>query len=475
MQCFECQGIWWLPEAAAHRIAGTLRFDPSAGVNLRVMGDFPETATPTGSLHADALPRIPVIHGTTTDGKDFTLLDCLANERTKVSHGIPTLGLYAHHAIEGFHFAPGDLLFHDMSVSYSHLEEWASLIEYEPFERPTKEGGRYHHVLRYSCPEVLSAHLDECVITLSSRFKQHMDMRGYSGEVIPYVDFEPGAPTPLDTLLEWNYHMANFLMLAIGRPVAPRDIILHHANAVRELDSGQTQKVDLSLYFQPVAEVMATERFSYLGVFFLLNDIAGDFERYLRESFGKADLLRPVYDLYFSLVNRLSMFLETRFLTVAQALETYHRRIIGGKYVEDAEWEQVRPCLTEALPPSVHSEFRDSITQRLRYLNEYSLRRRLADLCRECEQLGSFQILEPRAFVNAFVDTRNYLTHFDERLRHEAMRGRDLVRAIERGRSLLEICLLKEIGMDQANISRLVSSNSRFRAIRELAGDSTNS
>jgi len=33
---FEYEGIWWLPDKPEEQIEGTLRFDPSNGVNLEL-------------------------------------------------------------------------------------------------------------------------------------------------------------------------------------------------------------------------------------------------------------------------------------------------------------------------------------------------------------------------------------------------------------------------------------------------------
>lgn len=50
------------------------------------------------------------------------------------------------------------------------------------------------------------------------------------------------------------------------------------------------------------------------------------------------------------------------------------------------------------------------------------------------------------------VDTRNYLTHYTEELERKALRGPELLEAVEELRRLLAFLLLRELGLDTAEV-----------------------
>jgi len=92
LESFEVQGEWWLPDAADHRIFGTLRFDPEGGAELSLAqslrsifdtGEKTEKAgTVTTSITMQSMAEsgtYPRIHGD-VNGIEFTLEDCFRRE-----------------------------------------------------------------------------------------------------------------------------------------------------------------------------------------------------------------------------------------------------------------------------------------------------------------------------------------------------------------------------------------------------------
>jgi hypothetical protein len=59
-----------------------------------------------------------------------------------------------------------------------------------------------------------------------------------------------------------------------------------------------------------------------------------------------------------------------------------------------------------------------------------------------------------KGFIHKVWATRNYLTHYDEGLKEQTLRGQELYRVTRQLRSLIEICLLHEIGMKDGDIKK---------------------
>ena len=194
-----------------------------------------------------------------------------------------------------------------------------------------------------------------------------------------------------------------------------------------------------------------------------MKSILPEFERYLRAWFAKAAVLKPVCDLFFGTLTNTSMYLGHRFLSLSQALETYHRRTKPAKYVDDEEWEGTKAALAASIPQSLAKDFRSSLKNKLNYLHEFSLRKRLKDVLEQCGTQAGVTVPDEMAFVEDVANTRNYLTHYDKRLEEQAVKDRALFLLTEEMRCLLEVCFLTEIGMEKALIQRIARGNARFQ------------
>src|SRR5690606_33865056 len=111
-----------------------------------------------------------------------------------------------------------------------------------------------------------------------------------------------------------------------------------------------------------------------------------------------------------------SMYIHLEFLTLAQAFETYHRRMYGGEYMSQNQFEIVRQTVTQAIPKGLASDHRDSLKNRIKFGYQYSLRKRIKLILTEV--LNPYKDIVIRIvgdyseFNKKLVDTRNYLTHY---------------------------------------------------------------
>jgi hypothetical protein len=70
------------------------------------------------------------------------------------------------------------------------------------------------------------------------------------------------------------------------------------------------------------------------------------------------------------------MYVDHKFLSLMQALETYHRRILGGNELsENHHNKRILEILT-----AVPDQYRQWLEEKLKYSNELSLRKRMKEL-----------------------------------------------------------------------------------------------
>ena len=114
-----------------------------------------------------------------------------------------------------------------------------------------------------------------------------------------------------------------------------------------------------------------------------LSDVRGHLARVIQKWMEEEKRLKPVYSLLLGTIRNSDQYVQSTYLALTQALESYHRIICG---------------------------------------NSFSLRSRLTALVQDLNSDARGLLLESDGidrFVSQVVDMRNYLTHHDENSRLE--------------------------------------------------------
>lgn len=156
---------------------------------------------------------------------------------------------------------------------------------------------------------------------------------------------------------------------------------------------------------------------------------------------------------------------------LSQAVETFSRAQGKAEYMAEDKYQAVKDVLVKAIPSSLGSGHRDALKSRIKYGNEYALRKRLELLMDSLSPESQGIICKSRPkFVSGFVDTRNYLTHYTDELRGKALMGSDLFWACHRLLMLIRILLLKEFGLEEEIVSKRIMKNGTLRQHIRLYG-----
>jgi hypothetical protein len=467
MEEFEYNGIWWLPEEPDKEIHGILKFHPIKGANLELSGSFKELKS--GAVRPEDLHLDPdIILGSTSNG-EITLYKCVQNTcQFVISRPEASSSSFAARVVfVGPCFEQEeDIVFDSIALSYPYLEEWTGISGFQAKLYYVQERSRQIDIV-YSHPQEVEIEIDD----LSISFDYELSVSNLLPVIkeanlkqTTFIEIEPRERRHFDDYLnDICYHVQNFLSLAIGIPVYPV-IIKGKTEACRwELSDGRTVYKDILIFYQVRSLSDLPEKIGSSDMLFPFEDISGDFESCLRNWFRKSEILGPVYDLYFGTVYNPSMYLQHQFLSLIQAIESYHRRTHGGKYLSDDDYEKVSGTLVEAIPQDVDRDFSESLRQRLKYHNEFSLRRRLKEILREYGKVADLLIHDRKGFADDVVNTRNFLTHYDRDLETKAKSGEELFRLVQKMKFMLEICLLTELEIPMEKIKTLMSRNRRYQ------------
>ncbi len=180
----------------------------------------------------------------------------------------------------------------------------------------------------------------------------------------------------------------------------------------------------------------------------------------------KSDELKTPFQLYFGVLLQTDMPLEFRYLALLQAIESYQRLKKFNKYMSDQTYEPIKSELIKAILDTVTSDHRAALKDRIKYGNEYSLRKRLNMILSSIPKDLKKKITNNDSkFVDKVVTTRNYLTHRDDSDTMNVLDTKGILHASERLKLLLLILFLREIEVDARKIEHVISTNWRFRGI----------
>ncbi len=463
-QPFEYIGFWWLPDSPQEKVSGILKFDPIKGCTLDLIGTLADI------YEGERERYFELIVGVTKDSKLVSLLRCL-----EISYGSSTPGFsratYSIQTILVGHLFNklDDIVFSDLNLSYTYLNEWVGIAGFKTEEKHNEKGHFVSKTVSYEFPKEIEARIGDCNIKISFMLNDNADVNKVALSQKTLISIHPSQPASFDTTMsKFGYPLQTFLTLSIGEAV-------HLLFA-----EGKTQKVYFDLpdgsvflkpieFFRPLPEsIEPNKRLQDYQMLFTLKDIADIFETCLQNWFSKEEALRPAYELYFGVMSSKSMYVQHQFLSLVRAIESYHRRTLPGKYVSDEQNQDISKCLLEAIPPWVEGNFRQSLKQRFKYQHEFSLRKRLSNILDKFTSMVDTFLDNKESFIEAVVNTRNYLTHLDKDSKTFAITEPiELYNMTQKLRAILEVCFMGELGIPSEKIIAIISRNDRFRSLRK--------
>ncbi len=463
MKSFELNGYWWLPSNPDNIIAGTLSFDPINGGFLSLLGSF-QNFTKFGQVF-----DVDIILGF-ADGKKITLYHCYATgSNMSLTTGGPIAlksSFLVNIIILGHYFEKvDDIMFKSLSVNYSHLEDWTQISGFKFNLQSDKENHFNQYEVKYNFPQKFEMKIDDVLISFDYNFREGGDrIKEVRLLQTTFIKVEPLRECHLDTYLNnIFYHIQNFISLGVGKAVYPLIVKGKNENCKIELRKGRIVYNDIEVFYKARDFQEASKKLHPLDMVFFLGDVRDELEKYLNNWFKKAELIQPVYDLYFATLYSPKMYLQHKFLSLIQALEVYHRRVYGGKYISDENYKEVYTKLVEAIPSELEDSFKSSLKGKMNYLHEYSLRKRLKVITDTLDDVIEILIKNKVDFISDVENTRNFLTHYDRNLEDKCKTGNDLYILTQKVKFILEMCFLLEMGMSTDKIKKLAKRNQRYQ------------
>lgn len=187
------------------------------------------------------------------------------------------------------------------------------------------------------------------------------------------------------------------------------------------------------------------------------SQLAHAISTWLSESEG----FREIENLLLGVLRKGKLFVETEFLSLAQALEGFHRATGGDdSKMDKASFKVLRGNIEKFLEAQkVDDETAKKVNAAVAYCNQTSFRSRLKELCGRISQstLDDMKI-DPDAFAASVMNTRNFFTHAggSSGEKKEPLRGGELFLLSQKMRALLRGVFLLHLGFPEPQFKDLI-------------------
>lgn len=393
-----------------------------------------------------------IILGRTSDGKNITLYKWFEIKKSFSSNGFTITIIFSNIVFEGVHFnKEEDIKFNEISCNYSNLDEWAWMNGFN-----IKENKQYDEIeIKYRLPsrEIAEVNKDYIVEIYPNTKMSNYNLVQKEVAIIQKVYakvINKNLNSFEEHMKELNY-VQNLISLGVGKSVVVMDLV-GKTEANKEEFEGDFFYSEVKIYFC-IKNSTSQRKILPPQMLFTLRDIKADFSNILKRWFERKELLEPVINLYFGTLYNSNMYLEQRFSSLIQAIESYHRRTkINTEIGTEDHEERVNSILS-----SVDSKYKEWLKSKLLYSNEPSLRKRLESMVKECSGLINLESSkQKKSFINKVCDTRNYFTHYDESLANRAEKGSELLNICNKLEIIIEFNLLLEIGFNKDSAYELL-------------------
>jgi hypothetical protein len=402
---FEFEGFWWEPAGngdGPKPAQGRLVYEPDSGAKLTVVDLHPNAD------FFDGPRRLPVIHGRTLGDEPVSLFDVLRTDFEGYGiDGHSSEEWSSNQLIYGAHVDdPEQFEVQRIRLKLRGLREWLGHVWH--WEK------RHHKGLGLD-PGFVEVDLDGAKLTLSFSQRRIPEQFEERVEIWASALFEFDQPIALPTFKErYSGPLENFLLLATHEESQIESMTSLADDAIEKWwGPGDERTIPIEREIEIVerirAQPLAPRKNPYRRLLLPWAVWGEDASDAIKRWFDlRADLAGPG-DALFATLNVRYIYLENQLLNLTSFAEAYHRHREGGD---------------------------ETMADRLK-----ALFGRAGEVV---EEATSWQ----EHLAQLIANTRNYLTHWEEKGDRELLQGRDRWLAVMRLRIVIETNLALDLGLD---------------------------
>jgi hypothetical protein len=441
----EWKGYWWLPDAEDNKLSGTLSFSQENGARLELVGVF-------GTERNARIEQPAIILGDTQQGKPITLYKCVYTQWTYPMIGLGGGTYHVHFVFDGVHFDTEEkIAFHQLRGSYTDLEAWVGIHGFT-FENE-RVGNKHIHKVAYEMPSSQTFDVSddfEVGISFSYRGSNRSIVQTevkISQQAYLVINSKKG-DVKFENIFSKLNIILDLLQVAVQRVPYPITIFGFSRENVQVRDSNEPDYPKIDIYYQPIEALSTKKPIIPQDMLFTYKDL-GELE--IKNWFQSFETHQTIIHLYRSLFYSNRLFVETKFLSIVQALESLHSILFDNYIFPNSEFK-VRKKKIFALIPDEEKEW---VIPALENANFKRFKLKISELLNNKLSYISSCIDDLDIFSNKVAGTRNKFVHYTEQ-KWFFQNGTELTSAIKVLTMLFEIYLLEIIGFSDEKMQELM-------------------
>ncbi len=326
---------------------------------------------------------------------------------------------------------------------------------------------------------------------------------------------KPDSPKNLKFFLDIVDLIQEFLTFGCGQIILPlkieTTIIANNQEFETQLFNGESRVIQterqrafpINIFYKVTSPLINKVSFNGSLILFKFTDIRESSATVLKNWQNIREKISSIIEIYLGLYDIPVRHKNDLFLALAQAIEGFHRIYCGGDYCDKKTFKKIKKQLNKTFSSElkkydIDEAYYESLLRKTEYWNEYSLKERLEDFLLDGSILwkifflkwtlesSSYSLLryayshliyysennfysclpdnffisnkDKENFIKQVRDTRNFLTHPSsdsqpkKKSKQHIVSGNELENLIRKLKIILDICLLKSLGLDSSKI-----------------------
>lgn len=151
-----------------------------------------------------------------------------------------------------------------------------------------------------------------------------------------YLCLDYSSEKQLEELLISVYRIKNLLSLAVGKPLSLLETTIRKSSTKKGVDDDEFLQ-SINVYYESIPSFAPEKKFYEHEMVFKFQDIKEQLSMILNTWLFMYEKLEPAINLYFSTINNEELYIDNKFLSFIQGLETFHRRITDNQSISERE------------------------------------------------------------------------------------------------------------------------------------------
>lgn len=463
------QGYFWFMNNPENKYFGTLVIKDGGEINLELINSHIDESIFSSSI-ADDLDVCDRIGGYTERYSTVLLIDCQFTN-SRLTTNVVKYNIYVKIAFLR-HFNKislkennSKLLATKMFFSVEGLDDWLGSPGFEL----TSDTINQTSTLKYTKPNEIVSELDNGM-TLSIYFTHSTSfpfVREAKMTNKAYFRISSPHEEELFSFMTIAKKIVELFSFFLEATVSLEYVSVHLSGMQVDYDYNEKEPPNVEMFYQSRPFSEQCPKISPFDKLISFKDIKDEFSSVINSWINIYDKFEPALNLYFAAREGAFTYLDSKFLAMSQCLESFCRRSDNKRVMDDESFAEITVSLMNACPEQ-HKEW---LSNKLKYSNEISLNTRIKEMFEPFSKyLGGNK--EIKGLSRRITVTRNYLTHYDESLRDEAVTdNRELLSLYFKMEAVFQLYLLRMLKLSDDEIATIVTSNSHIKSKLSFLGD----